>query len=73
MAAGPGFSGLGQDGPQSDGSYRVTITGTATEAAQEELSRIDQLLRVSGTDVSRAALYNDLVLDKFRDMSAADQ
>ena len=73
VAAGPGFSGLSQDGPQPDGSYRVTITGTATEAAQEELSRIDQLLRGSGTDVSRAALYNDLVLDKFRDMSAADQ
>ena len=74
LAAGPGFTDLGEDGLGPDGVYRVTITGTSAEFAQEQLARIDRQLQGSGGNgSSRAALYNELVLDSFRDMNAADQ
>ena len=74
LAAGPGFADLGADGPGPDGIYRVTITGTGAESAQEQLARIDRQLEDSGGNgSSRAGLYNELVLNSFRDMSPTDQ
>ena len=74
LAAGPGFAGLEGEGLGPDGAYRVTITGTGADAAREELARIDQLLQSpTGQGISRAGLYNDVVLDRFRQMSATDQ
>ncbi|MFT3777778.1 MAG: hypothetical protein QM772_05775 [Ottowia sp.] len=81
LAAGPEFTGLGGDGEGlgPDGVYRVTITGTGASVddgvATQELTRIDQVLASRGAPqgVTRAGLYNDLVVERFRDMSAHDQ
>ena len=66
--------GIDVDGLGADGVYRANITGVGNESAHPELDRIEQLLRSpSGVGLSRAGLYNDLVLDRFRDLSASEQ